>query len=146
METHASSGPRHELSVLGPGTYATGRTKLVAVIYDVSGTDWLATIAMPDSVIRFFEIGVQKHAGNGKCESQLGQGRAVRVVRGDWSAMCTWRRGSTGEQYLYLFGKGKVVMFLIRAGEEDKSIDVVEVGNYNNKPTSGLRLLTLTGM
>jgi len=104
--------------------YATGRTKLVTIIYDVSGKDFIATIGMPDSIFRFFEI---KHDGklkNGKPD--LGKAIEARTVLGDWSAICTWRSGVTGRQYLYLFGKGKVVMFVVRAGQKEK-LEVVEV-------------------
>ncbi|KAF8431728.1 hypothetical protein BGX38DRAFT_1228206 [Terfezia claveryi] len=114
-------------SVIQLAGYATGRTKLVTTIYNVSGKDFIATIDMPDSMLRFFPIEHDGKLKNGKPE--LGKAIEARTVIGDWSAICTWRSGVTGSQYLYLFGKGKVVMFVVREGPKQK-LEIVEVQTF----------------
>ncbi|KAF8419167.1 hypothetical protein EV426DRAFT_702023 [Tirmania nivea] len=122
LSTETSSPSLNQLA-----EYATGRTKLVTTIYDISGNDYIATIGMPDSIIRFFKV-VQD--GNSKSETTgLGQVIEAKTVLGDWSAICTWKSRVTGRQYLYLFGKKKVVMFIVREGQKEK-LEVVEVQTF----------------
>ena len=104
--------------------YPTGRTKLVTTIYGISGKDYIATIGMPDSIFRFFKIEDDGKLKNGKPD--LGKAIEAKTVLGDWSAICTWRSRVSGRQYLYLFGKGKVVMFVVREGPKEK-LEIVEV-------------------
>ena len=103
------------------GSYATGRTKLVTIVYDIAGSDWVITIAQPDSRFRLFQI-LQD-------DRRLGEYQDGRTILGDWSALCGWRSTKTGLQYLYLFGKGKVVVLLVRERRARKGarIEMVEV-------------------
>ena len=105
------------------GSCATGRTKLVTIVYDIGGSDWVITIAQPDSRFRFFQI-LKDH----RLEQYEVEG-AARTVLGDWSALCGWRSTETGLQYLYLFGKGKAVVLLVRTKRAKKGthIEMVEV-------------------
>ncbi|KAI8309194.1 hypothetical protein K4K61_001968 [Colletotrichum sp. SAR11_59] len=84
-------------------TLVTGRTKLVTTVYNVTDNKDLAvTIAMPDSVIRVFDV-----PSFTEIES------AQTTLLGDWSALCSWRSKSLND-YIFLFGKGKAVEYLIR--------------------------------
>lgn len=94
-------------------TLTTGRTKIVTTVYNVTGKDLAVTIAMPDSIIRVFEL-----PSFTEIES------AQTTVLGDWSALCSWRSKSLND-YVYLFGKGQVVQYLVRQGKT--SIELVEV-------------------
>lgn len=95
-------------------TLVTGRTKLVTTVYNVTDNKDLAiTIAMPDSVIRVFDM-----PSFTEIES------AQTTLLGDWSALCSWRSKSLND-YIFLFGKGKAVEYLVRKGKTD--IELVEV-------------------
>lgn len=95
-------------------TLVTGRTKLVTTVYNVTDNKDLAiTIAMPDSVIRVFDMPPFT-----EIES------AQTTLLGDWSALCSWRSKSLND-YIFLFGKGKAVEYLVRKGKTD--IELVEV-------------------
>lgn len=94
----------------------TGRTKLVTAVYGVDNKDWVVSIAQPDSIMRVFEL-------PGLVESEDSRFEAL----GDWSALCAWK-SKTGNQYLYLFGKGQGIHFLIR--ERNGSIELVEVSCF----------------
>ena len=106
-------------------SYATGRTKLVTIVYDIAGGDWVITIAQPDSRFRLFQI-----LQDGR--SRLEECQDGQTVLGDWSALCGWRSTKTGLQYLYLFGKGKVVVLLVREKRARKGaqIEMVEVREF----------------
>ena len=91
-----------------------GRTKLVAVVYDVGGKDFIITIAQTNSIIRVFDFdGVTEVKG------------ASKEAIGDWSALCTWKSAESGNQYFYLFGKKQAVQYLIT--ERSKKIEIAEV-------------------
>lgn len=92
----------------------SGRTKLVAVVYDVGGKDFIITIAQTNSIIRVFDF-------DGVTEIREARKEAI----GDWSALCTWRSAESGNQYLYLFGKKQAVQYLIT--ERSKKIEIAEV-------------------
>ncbi|KAJ0158858.1 3-phytase [Colletotrichum tanaceti] len=93
----------------------TGRTKLVATVYNATaaGKDLAVTIAMPDSVIRVYEL---------PAFAEIEAARTTRL--GDWSAMCSWRSKSLND-YVYLFGKTLVVQYLVRQGKSP--VELVEV-------------------
>ncbi|WYZ42530.1 hypothetical protein EsH8_VI_000229 [Colletotrichum jinshuiense] len=97
-------------------TLTTGRTKIVTTVYNVTGKDLAVTIAMPDSIIRVFEL-----PSFTEIES------AQTTVLGDWSALCSWRSKSLND-YVYLFGKGQIVQYLVRQGKT--SIELVEVQTF----------------
>ncbi|KAI8245443.1 3-phytase [Colletotrichum sp. SAR 10_99] len=97
-------------------TLVTGRTKLVTTVYNVTDNkDFAITIAMPDSVIRVFDV-----PSFTEIES------AQTTLLGDWSALCSWRSKSLND-YIFLFGKGKAVEYLVRKGKTD--IELVEIRN-----------------
>lgn len=102
----------------------TGRTKLVDTVYGVGGRDWVVTMSQEDSNLRVFDaVG--------------GAEGASRKVWSDYSALCQW----TGEQgaYLYLFGKKKAVVLVVR--EKGNGVEIVEVCLAKKKR----RELLLTG-
>lgn len=100
----------------------TGRSKIAAVVYNIGGRDLLVNIPAPDSILRVFEVGQDEVKEIEK---------ARKKVLGDWSTTCTWR-SEKGNQYLFLFGKKKVVQFLIRARKGD--VEVLEVGHHSIHP------------
>ncbi|KAI2602441.1 3-phytase [Hypoxylon sp. NC1633] len=81
-----------------------GRTKLVTTVYGVDGNDLIVTIAQPDSYFRLYDPSTAEQVGP-----------PLARTLGDWSALCAWKSQSSGEQYVYLFGKGHAVQFLLRA-------------------------------
>ncbi|KAI1120738.1 hypothetical protein F5Y10DRAFT_117608 [Nemania abortiva] len=94
-----------------------GRTKLVNTVYGIGGKDLIVTIAQPDSFFRLYDAITAE---------QIGEPLARTL--GDWSALCVWRSQSSGEQYLYLFGKKQAVQFLIRAAHD--SVEIVEIQTF----------------
>ncbi|KAL0938630.1 putative phytase [Colletotrichum truncatum] len=107
-----SDTPLSEIKAL-----TTGRTKLVTTVYNVSDKDLAVTIAMPDSIIRVFEV-------PSFTEIQAAQTTAL----GDWSALCSWRSKSLND-YVFLFGKGQIIQYLIRQGKSD--IELVEIQTFS---------------
>ncbi|RWA10221.1 hypothetical protein EKO27_g4870 [Xylaria grammica] len=95
-----------------------GRTKLVTTAYGVGGRDLIITIAQPDSFFRLYDAGTVEQVGE-----------PLTRTLGDWSALCVWRSQSSGEQYLYLFGKKQVVQFLLRVAHG--SIEIVEIHTFD---------------
>ncbi|KAI1411867.1 3-phytase [Hypoxylon sp. FL1857] len=95
-----------------------GRTKLVTTVYDVGGKDFIATIAQPDSYFRLYDA---------RTAEQVGE--PIARALGDWSALCAWKSQSSGEQYLYLFGKRQAVHFLLRGS--NSSYELVEIQTFN---------------
>jgi 3-phytase len=89
----------------------TGRTKLVALVYDVGQKDLIVTIAQPDSLLRVFDASSMREI----------KGAETRAL-GDWSALCTWRSADSGNQYFYLFGKKQAAQYLIRKMRADYEI------------------------
>ena len=96
-----------------PIVHKTGRTKLIHIVYSVAGKDWVATLAQSDSFLRLFDMGTQ---------SELDSARTK--VWGDYSAMCGWRAPS-GAQYIYIFGKKTVKVYLLQDGSD--RVNVLEV-------------------
>lgn len=96
----------------------------MTTIYDIFGKDYIATINMPDSILRFFKVEYEGKSKIGKPD--LGKAIEAKTILGDWSAICTWKSRVTGGQYLYLFGKKKVVMFVVREDYKN-TLEVVEV-------------------
>ncbi|KAL7624974.1 hypothetical protein AAE478_004188 [Parahypoxylon ruwenzoriense] len=94
-----------------------GRTKLVTTAYDIGGKDLIVTIAQPDSFFRLYDASIAE---------QIGEPLARTL--GDWSALCAWRPQSSGEQYLYLFGKRQAVHFLLK--ERNSSFEIVEIRTF----------------
>ena len=94
-----------------------GRTKLVTTVYDIGGKDLLVTIAQTDSLFRLYDASTVEKVGE-----------PLRETLGDWSALCAWKSQSSGEQYLYLFGKHQAIQFLLR--EQEGSLDITEIQTF----------------
>ncbi|KAI0431951.1 hypothetical protein F5Y09DRAFT_174985 [Xylaria sp. FL1042] len=110
--------------VFNNGTYLTetkhetpGRTKLVATVYSVGGRDLIVTIAQPDSFFRLYDASTVE---------QIGEPFARTL--GDWSALCVWQSQSSGEHYLYLFGKKQAIHFLLRVVHRE--FEIVEIQTF----------------
>ena len=96
-----------------PIVHKTGRTKLIHIVYSIAGKDWITTLAQSDSFLRLFDM---------KTQSELESAR-TKVWR-DYSAMCGWRAPS-GAQYIYIFGKKAVKVYLLQDGND--RVNVLEV-------------------
>ncbi|KAF2973196.1 hypothetical protein GQX73_g322 [Xylaria multiplex] len=119
----AASGGFHAFAINNSGSLTEtkhetpGRTKLVTTAHGVGGRDLIITIAQPDSFFRLYDANTIE---------QIGEPLARTL--GDWSALCVWRSESSGEQYLYLFGKKQAVQFLLRPSHG--SIEIVEIQTF----------------
>lgn len=94
-----------------------GRTKLVTTVYGIDEKDLIVTIAQPDSYFRLYEATTAEQVGE-----------PIARTLGDWSALCAWRSQSSGEQYLYLFGKHEAVQFLMRGS--NGTFELVEIQTF----------------
>ncbi|KAI5865394.1 3-phytase [Durotheca rogersii] len=94
-----------------------GRTKLVTTVYAVGGNDLIVTIAQPDSYFRLYDATTVQQVGE-----------PLARTLGDWSALCSWRSQTSGQQYLYLFGKRQAVQFLLRKTSD--SFEIVEIQTF----------------
>ena len=54
---------------------------------------------------------------------------AEKLVPRDYSAGCVWRSRKSGSQYVYLFGKKEVVLFMLRTGEVG-TLEIVEIQTF----------------
>ncbi|KAK2767939.1 hypothetical protein FQN53_006402 [Emmonsiellopsis sp. PD_33] len=95
-----------------------GRSKPVAVLYDVAGKDLVVSIAATDSVIRVFNVDGMAELSSNK-----------KVMLGDWSALCSWRAPVTARQYFYLLGKKQAVQFVIRG--KGNGYEILEVQTFD---------------
>lgn len=99
-----------------------GRTKLVTTVYGVGGRDLIVTIAQPDSYFRLYDAG--------SAASEMA-GEPLARTLGDWSALCGWKSASSGEQYLYLFGKKQAVHLLMRQQRNSSTwYEIVELQTF----------------
>ncbi|KAF3937149.1 3-phytase [Dactylella cylindrospora] len=111
-------------------SFKTGRSKLVEVIYAIGeeGEDYVVTLSMQDGLLRLYEIDSE--------DSELKYlSGSDKLVRGDFSAICTWRSKQTGNQYVYVMGKRWVYTYLIREKLKSKSrrkgeIEIVETQEF----------------
>ena len=94
----------------------TGRSKVALPIGNVGGRDILVTIAATDSIMRVFDT---------QNFSELVEAR--NFILGDWSTLCSWRSTSSGNVYLFLFGKKMTVQLLVRSYQH--KIQLLEVCN-----------------
>ncbi|ETS77115.1 hypothetical protein PFICI_10989 [Pestalotiopsis fici W106-1] len=95
-----------------------GRTKALTTVYGVGNRDLVVTVADPDSIVRLFDASTLEVVDD-----------SLKKVLGAWSVVCAWRSPVSGEQYLYLFGKGQGVQFLLRAVDENE-FELVEVQTF----------------
>ena len=92
----------------------TGRSKIAVPVHDIGSRDLIINIPAPSSLIEVFDAQTGKKLTKDN-KKQLG----------DWSTACTWRSDKSGESYVFLFGKKKVVQFLIREAKDE--LEVLEV-------------------
>lgn len=92
----------------------SGRSKIALAVHDIGGRNLIVNIPATDSLIRVFD------AQNGK-EVESNNKKQL----GDWSTACDWRSQTSGESYIFLFGKKKVVQFLIRG--TNNTVEILEV-------------------
>ncbi|KAF2269417.1 thermostable phytase [Lojkania enalia] len=95
----------------------TGRSKVAVPVYDVGGKDVFVSIAAPDSIVRIFDA---------KSMTEI-EGPRKKVL-GDWSTLCLWRSKESAENYLFLFGKKKVVQLLVRGRK--KGVQILEIQTF----------------
>jgi 3-phytase len=116
----ADDGGFRTFAVARPPTFQqishqkTGRSKVVLPVHDIGGRDLIINIPSPDSLIRVFDAKTSKKVNSND-----------KVQLGDWSTACAWRSQKSGESYFFLFGKSKVVQFLVRDKKQD--VEIVEV-------------------
>ncbi|KAF2826693.1 thermostable phytase [Ophiobolus disseminans] len=108
----------------------TGRSKIAVPIHDIGGREIIVNIPAPDSLIRVFDAQTGKRIDSND-KKQLG----------DWSTACVWRSEKSGESYLFLFGKKKVVQFLVRKKKND--VEILEVQTFA-VPVEGETCTTFT--
>ncbi|KAJ4346916.1 uncharacterized protein N0V89_010849 [Didymosphaeria variabile] len=96
----------------------TGRSKVAVPVYDVGGRDVLITIAATESIVRAFDA-----------ETFVEIKHARKYLLGDWSMLCGWRSGLSGNSYLFLFGKKMVVQLLVRS--HNKRVRILEVQTFS---------------
>lgn len=94
----------------------SGRTKIAIPIYNVGGRDVIFNIPSPNSIIRTYDI---------ESGSEIPGSRKYQL--GDWSVARSWRSQTSGENYVFLFGKKMVTQFLVRGNGDD--VQVLEVGS-----------------
>lgn len=92
----------------------TGRSKVVATVYDVAGRDLIINLPSTDSLIRVFNARTGEEV-NSNDKMQLG----------DWSTACVWRSQTSGESYVFLFGKNMIVQLIVRG--QNRDIEILEV-------------------
>ncbi|KAJ4993407.1 phytase [Stagonosporopsis vannaccii] len=95
----------------------SGRTKIAIPVYDVAGRDVIFNIPSPNSMIRAYDV---------ETGSEIPGSRKYQL--GDWSVARNWRSQTSGENYVFLFGKKMVVQFLVR-GDGD-GVQVLEVQTF----------------
>jgi len=93
----------------------TGRTKVVSAVYGVNSKDYLVTFSTPEHTLRFYDLKSKKE-------------KVSKFILAEFSALCTWRSPDTGEQYLYLFGKKQVRMYLLQP--KRSLFEVLEVTSF----------------
>jgi 3-phytase len=92
----------------------TGRSKIAVPVHDIGGRDVVINIPAPDSLIRVFDAETGKEVDSND-----------KKLLGDWSSACIWRSSKSGESYLFLFGKMRVVQLLVR--NKKMKVEVLEV-------------------
>ncbi|OSS46739.1 hypothetical protein B5807_08826 [Epicoccum nigrum] len=111
FRTFSVSNSANSTSFIERSHEKSGRTKIAVPVYDVGGRDVIFNIPSPNSVIRLYDV------SNG---SEIAGSRKYQL--GDWSVARNWRSQTSGENYVFLFGKMKVVQFLVRGNGNDAQI------------------------
>ncbi|KAK3064982.1 hypothetical protein LTS18_015077 [Coniosporium uncinatum] len=94
---------------------APGRTKLMAVVYNVGREDLIISTDQPTFVLHAYKINDLESIPS-----------TETTVLGDWSALCTWKADS-GDQCFFLFGKKQAKQFLIR---RRRAFEIVEIQTF----------------
>jgi 3-phytase len=92
----------------------TGRTKVASILHGVDNNDYIVTFSTPEHLLRFYELPSGKEVKT-----------ATKFILAEFSALCGWRSPETNAQYIYLFGKKEVRMYLLDV--EKRNFRVVEV-------------------
>lgn len=86
----------------------------MTVVYAIQGADYIITLSQSDQNLRWFNV---------KTGEELDSGR--KYILGDFSSLCQWRSPDSGLQYIYLFGKKEVRMYLLDGrGLAPKTVEV----------------------
>ncbi|KAI1799772.1 3-phytase [Daldinia bambusicola] len=101
------------------GHETPGRTKLVTAVHNIDKKNLVVTIAQTDSFFRLYDATTAEQVG-----------KPLARTLGDWSALCSWKSQSSGEQYLYLFGKKQTVQHLLR--ESNGTYEIIEIQTFEN--------------
>ncbi|KAF3009532.1 hypothetical protein E8E13_004814 [Curvularia kusanoi] len=118
FRTFASSNSTNTTLFAERSHERSGRTKIAIPVYDVGGQDVIFNIPSPNSIIRLYDV---------SSGSEVPGSRKYHL--GDWSVARNWRSQTSGENYVFLFGKKKVVQFLIRGDASDAQ--VLEVQTFS---------------
>lgn len=114
FRTFAVSNSTNSTSFVERSHEKSGRTKIAIPVYDVGGRDVIFNIPSPNSIIRAYDV---------KSGVEIEGSR--KYALGDWSVARSWRSQTSGENYVFLFGKKMVVQFLMK-GEGD-NVQILEV-------------------
>lgn len=128
FRTFAASNSTNSTSFAERSHEKSGRTKIAIPVYDVNGQDVIFNIPSPNSIIRAYDI------ANG---TEISGSQKYQL--GDWSVARNWRSQTSGENYVFLFGKKLVVQFLVES--DGDGVKIVEV-----RETSLTRCLRADGM
>ncbi|KAK9780138.1 putative 3-phytase [Seiridium cardinale] len=109
-----------------------GRTAVLTTVYGVGGRDLIVTIASPDSTVRLYDAGTLVLVDG-----------SLKKVLGAWAALCSWSSAKSGEQYVYLFGKGQGVQFLFQS-TDDAGFELVEVQTFDTLVEASSCAVSLT--
>lgn len=116
FRTFSSSNYTNSTSLIEGSHERSGRTKIAIPVYDVAGRDVIFNIPSPNSIIRAYDVATG---------SEIAGSRKYQL--GDWSVARNWRSQTSGENYVFLFGKKMVVQFLVRGAGD--YVHVIEVGS-----------------
>ncbi|KAF1363697.1 thermostable phytase [Lizonia empirigonia] len=117
FRTFAVSNSTNSTSFVERSHEKSGRTKIAIPVYDVGGRDVIFNIPSPNSIIRAYDV---------KSGVEIEGSR--KYALGDWSVARNWRSQTSGENYVFLFGKKMVVQFLMK-GEGD-NVQILEVQTF----------------
>lgn len=91
----------------------TGRTKVLATLYDVDGKDYFVSIPATTSILSLYELPAASRVEG-----------VEAFALGDWTTICTWKSPSLND-YVFIFSKKEAKQYLVR--QRDGSLEIVEV-------------------
>jgi 3-phytase len=92
----------------------SGRSKIALAVHDIGGRNLIVNIPATDSLIRVYDAESGKKVKSND-KKQLG----------DWSTACVWHSQKSGDSFIFLFGKKKVIQYLIRGTKS--AVEILEV-------------------